>query len=64
MMKMTFRDKVVIVTGASSGIGKHLCLSLTAEGATVVGCARDQNNLESVYRETGDLPGKILCNPL
>jgi len=53
----------VIVTGASSGIGKHLCLRLAAEGATVVGCARDRNNLEYVYREMGDRPGEFWAIP-
>nr|GEW41072.1 glucose/ribitol dehydrogenase [Tanacetum cinerariifolium] len=32
--------KVVFVTGASSGIGKELCLDLARAGCKVIGCAR------------------------
>jgi len=35
-----FQDKVVIVTGASRGIGQSICTAFGAEGATVVGVAR------------------------
>ncbi len=35
---MRFEDKVVIVTGASSGIGEGVAKKFLAEGAMVVGC--------------------------
>ena len=35
---MRFEDKVVIVTGASSGIGEGVAKKFLAEGAYVVGC--------------------------
>jgi len=35
-----FQNKVVIVTGASRGIGQSICTAFGAEGATVVGVAR------------------------
>src|SRR5882672_10651210 len=35
-----FQNKVVIVTGASRGIGQSICVAFGAEGATVVGVAR------------------------
>lgn len=40
MSQNRFRDKVVIVTGASRGIGKEIALRYHAEGASVIGCAR------------------------
>jgi 2-deoxy-D-gluconate 3-dehydrogenase len=35
-----FDDKVVVVTGASRGIGQAVCVAFAKEGATVVGVAR------------------------
>ena len=58
-----FHGKVVIVTGASSGIGRQLCLRLTAKGAKVVGCARDREKLESVSKAAKGLAGEFLAMP-
>ncbi len=40
---MKLRDKVVIVTGASRGLGKAMALGLAAEGARVVVAARTES---------------------
>lgn len=45
---MRFRDKVVWVTGASSGIGEALAVALSREGATVVLSSRNAAELERV----------------
>jgi len=37
---MKFKNKVVIVTGASRGIGQAICVAFAREGAQVVGVAR------------------------
>ncbi len=40
---MKFEDKVVIITGASSGIGEGVAKHFLAEGAKVVGCGVEPN---------------------
>ncbi len=40
--------KVILVTGASSGIGLACATALQAQGHTVYGSARDVNRLKSV----------------
>ena len=52
-------EKVVIVTGASSGIGKAAALLFAREGARVVAVGRNENELKSLGRKTGDLSGSI-----
>ena len=44
----------ILVTGASSGIGRQLCRSYAAEGAQVLGAAR---RLEQLEETRGDDPG-------
>lgn len=45
---MDFKDKVVVVTGASSGIGEALAREFSAAGARVVAGARSLDKLEAV----------------
>ena len=44
-----YENKVIIITGASSGIGKALAEQALAAGAKVAVCARDINKLLSVF---------------
>jgi NAD(P)-dependent dehydrogenase (short-subunit alcohol dehydrogenase family) len=53
---MDFKEKVVIVTGASSGIGKAAALAFAGKGASVVAVARDQaalNETVELVRSAG-----------
>ena len=43
-----FKDKVVWVTGASSGIGEELCRQMSPLGAKIILSARSKDKLESV----------------
>jgi len=48
---MRFKDKVAIVTGGGSGIGKETAKRLVAEGASVVLNGRDMAKLETTANE-------------
>ena len=41
----------VLVTGASSGIGRASCKVMTSHGATVFGIGRNEDNLKDMVRE-------------
>jgi short-subunit dehydrogenase len=58
-----FRGQVVIVTGASAGIGKALALQLAAQGAKVALAARRLDRLEQVAAECQTLGGETLTIP-
>ena len=47
--------KTVLVTGASSGLGRHFAAALTAQGATVIAAARRLDALEALAREHAGL---------
>jgi NADP-dependent 3-hydroxy acid dehydrogenase YdfG len=51
---MELRDKVILVTGASSGIGLAAAHALCAEGARVVFAARSLQKLEAEAARAGD----------
>ncbi len=57
---MTLDDEVIIVTGASRGLGRSMCERFAAEGARVVLTARDAEQLEAV---AADLPTESLVVP-
>jgi NADP-dependent 3-hydroxy acid dehydrogenase YdfG len=58
-----FRDQVVIVTGASSGIGRSLALLLASQGAKVAIAARRAERLEIVAEECHQRGGETLVVP-
>ena len=48
---MTFKDKIIVITGASQGFGKALAQALKKEGAQVVISSHDEKNLENTAKE-------------
>lgn len=57
------QDKVVIVTGASMGIGKEIALAFAAHGARVVLAARQSQPLQAVADEITRAGGTALAFP-
>ena len=47
--QLKLKDRVILVTGASYGIGAHAALAYAREGATVILLGRTQDMLEAVY---------------
>ena len=57
---MRFKGKCVVVTGASSGMGRKIALDFAKEGATVIAVARRLERLEEIAKEAESFVGKIL----
>ena len=50
-MNQFFKDKIVVITGASSGIGAELATELASRGARLALCARRIDQLSEVQKE-------------
>lgn len=57
---MRFEGKSVVVTGASSGMGRSIALAFAGEGATVVAVARRKERLDEIAAQAEGLAGSIL----
>ena len=53
MNPMSLNDKNIMVTGASSGIGKSIAIFLSKMGANVIMVARNEERLKAVLKELG-----------
>ena len=49
------KDKVVVITGASSGIGKALAIKFSKEGWNVAISARRENLLEEIAKSNNNI---------
>lgn len=56
---MRLDGKVVLLTGASSGMGKEMVLLFAKEGAKVVAVARRKDRLEELSKEAANLDGEV-----
>ena len=57
------RGKTVVITGASSGIGRAAALECAVRGARLVIAARDAAALETVAGEVRELGAEVLAVP-
>jgi short-subunit dehydrogenase len=63
MAKAVFRENVVVITGASSGIGRELAYQLAEQGAWLALAARSVDRLEAVAAECESRGGRALVVP-
>ena len=63
-MTQPLQDRVALVTGASSGIGRHFAVTLAKAGAKVAVAARRTDRLESLVAEIAAFDGHALPVPL
>lgn len=58
---MNLKNKTIIITGASSGIGAAAAVLFASNGANVVLGARREDELESLVEKINDRDGKAAC---
>lgn len=63
MTQGEFRDKVVIVTGASSGIGRELALQLARQGAFLALASRNEKKLDDTAQSCMKHGGRAIPIP-
>jgi len=57
---MKLQNKSVVVTGASSGMGKAIVELFAQEGANIIAVARRRERLEALAESLKDAPGKVI----
>ena len=58
---MRLENKVVVVTGASSGVGREIALRFAKEGAKVVAVARRAERLAALEEASKEFAGEIVA---
>lgn len=64
MSKQRFQNKVVLITGASSGIGQATAIAFAREGAVAILAARREDALRRVAEEIEGAGGKAFVAPV
>src|SRR3954471_1229868 len=58
-----FRDKTVLITGGSRGLGLVMARQFVAEGARVTICARDADELDRAFEDLAGRGGRVVTVP-
>ena len=56
------KGRIACITGASSGIGRRVAMTLAAAGANVVGVARRKTALDNLCDEIGPLASRVVAD--
>jgi len=62
-MSKRFENKIIMVTGASSGLGRAIAQQIGAEGASVLALGRVTEALEVTQSRIEEAGGRCLCIP-
>jgi NAD(P)-dependent dehydrogenase (short-subunit alcohol dehydrogenase family) len=57
----SFRDKTVLITGGTRGLGLLMARRLAAEGAKLVVCARDHEEVHRAFHELADRGTRVIA---
>ena len=57
---MKLNKKSIVVTGASSGMGKAIVERFAKEGANVIAVARRKERLDELAAALKEMPGKVI----
>ena len=60
-MELGLKDRVVVITGGATGIGKATALEFLREGAKLAICSRRQSVLDDAKAEFNELGFDIFC---
>jgi len=58
-----FKDRIIMVTGASDGIGQQVAVALGEAGANVIALGRKEDGLQQTQERIEELGGRCLCIP-
>ncbi len=63
MVKNQFKNKVVVITGATGGVGRTTAREFAKQGANIALLAREEHQLEATRLEVEQFGGKAICIP-
>ncbi len=58
-----FNEKIIMITGASDGIGRTVAVALASEGANIIALGRNEEALEATQQRCEEAGGRCLCVP-